>query len=150
FSVASLIIVLLCLLRWIYSPRQWRYLYLALFFHGLCFTNHMTLIVAAIGIEVAIAAASPRMGRALLLANSFVYLAGLILKSEHILTALEQNQAVLAIYHVVGICSIIAYVWFSYLSKETFAEFCLEACQSAFFLCVAAIPALGFFGWAFA
>src|SRR5215467_8913206 len=137
FSVASLMIVLLCLLRWIYAPRQWRYLYLALFFHGVCFTNHMTLIVAAMGIEVAIAAANHRMGRALFLANSFVYLAGLILKQEHILTALEQNQAVLAIYHVVGIVSIIAYVWFAYLTKETFPEFCLDACESGFFLCVA-------------
>src|SRR6266568_1505686 len=58
FSVASLMIVLLCLLRWIYAPRQRRYLYYALFFHGICFTNHQTLIVAAMGIEVAIAAAS--------------------------------------------------------------------------------------------
>src|SRR4029077_14340661 len=80
FSVASLMIVLLCLLRWIYAPQQRRYLYLALFFHGLCFTNHQTLIVAAMGIEVAIAAASFRMGRNLFLWNCIVFLAGLILK----------------------------------------------------------------------
>jgi hypothetical protein len=54
FSVASLMVVLLCLLRWIYAPRNRRYLYLALFFHGICFTNHQTLIVAAMGIEIAI------------------------------------------------------------------------------------------------
>src|SRR5262245_4253554 len=41
FSVASLIAVFLCLLRWIYAPHQRRYLYLALFFHGISFTNHM-------------------------------------------------------------------------------------------------------------
>src|SRR5262252_6053169 len=58
FSVCSFMIVLLCLLRWIYAPHQRRYLYFALFMHGICFTNHQTLIVAAMGIEVAIAAAN--------------------------------------------------------------------------------------------
>ena len=63
FSVASFMVVLLCLLRWIYAPHQRRFLYYALFFHGICFTNHQTLIVAAMGIEVAIAAADFRLGR---------------------------------------------------------------------------------------
>jgi hypothetical protein len=67
---------MLFLLRWIYAPHQRRYLYLALFFHGICFTNHQTLIVAAMGIEVAIAAADFRMGRYLWLGNSIIYLAG--------------------------------------------------------------------------
>src|SRR5215204_6358560 len=61
FGVASFMVVLLCLLRWIYAPHQRRYLYYALFFHGVCFTNHQTLVVAAMGIEVAIAAANFRM-----------------------------------------------------------------------------------------
>src|SRR5882762_6018076 len=94
FSVASFMIVLLCLLRWIYAPHQRRYLYMALFFHGVCFTNHQTLIVAAMGIEVAIAAANFRMGRALFLGNSCIYLCGLILKSAHMLTTLDANPAV--------------------------------------------------------
>src|SRR5437016_4702431 len=76
FSVANFMIVLLCLLRWIYAPHQRRYLYLALFFHGLCFTNHQTLIVAAMGIEVAIAAANFRLGRNLFLGNSIIWIAG--------------------------------------------------------------------------
>src|SRR5206468_662419 len=86
FSLASFMAVLLCLLRWIYAPWQWRYLGLALFFHGICFTNHQTLIVAAMGIEVTIAATSFRLGRNLWLGNSVIYLAGLILKQQHILT----------------------------------------------------------------
>src|SRR5437588_5512656 len=94
FSVASFMVVLLCLLRWIYAPHQWRYLAYALFFHGVCFTNHQTLIVAALGIEVAIAAASFKMGRNLFLGNSVIYLAGCILVQEHILTALEANRPV--------------------------------------------------------
>src|SRR6266403_578940 len=102
FSVASFMIVLLCLLRWIYAPQQRRYLYYALFFHGVCFTNHQTLIVAAMGIEVAIAAANFRMGRNLFLWNSIVYLACLVLKTEHMLGILEQNPAVFVIFNVVG------------------------------------------------
>jgi thioredoxin-like negative regulator of GroEL len=145
FSVASFMLVLLCLLRWIYAPHQWRYLFYALFFHGLCFTNHQTLIVAAMGIEVAIAAASFRMGRYLFLFNSIVYVAGLILKQEHILTALDANPAVFVIFNVVGIASIASYIWFAVLTKETFLEFCLDASLVGFFLLPALIPSLGWF-----
>jgi tetratricopeptide (TPR) repeat protein len=134
FSVASLMIVLLCLLRWIYSPRQWRYLFYALFFHGISFTNHQTLVVAALGIEVAVAAANFRMGRVFWLYNSIVYLCGLILKANGMLGPLEQNHAVLVIYHIVGICSIILYFWFTIITSESFPEFCLDGCLTAFFL----------------
>jgi tetratricopeptide (TPR) repeat protein len=143
FSVASLMVVLLCLLRWIYAPHQYRFLFYALFFHGICFTNHQTLIVAAMGIEVAIAAADFRMGRNLFLGNSIIYFAGLMLKQQHILTALDQNQAVFNIFNVVGVCSLAAYVWFAVLSKETFVEFCLDGALAAFILLLAAIPAQG-------
>src|SRR5262245_58449630 len=147
FSVASLMVVLLCLLRWIYAPLQRRYLYFALFFHGISFTNHQTLIVAAMGIEVAIAAANFRMGRSLWLFNSIVYLCGLILKANGMLGTLEQNHAVLVIYHIVGVCSMILYFWFSIITRETFPELCLDACLAATFLLIAAAVAVkGVFG----
>src|SRR5215468_5690066 len=111
FSVASFMVVLLCLMRWIYAPHQRRYLFYALFFHGICFTNHQTLIVAAMGIEVAIAAANFRMGRNLWLGNSVIYLGGLTLKQQHILTALDQNPAIFVIFNVVGVSSIACYCW---------------------------------------
>jgi tetratricopeptide (TPR) repeat protein len=145
FSVASLVAVLLFLLRWIYAPHQRRYLYLALFFHGICFTNHQTLIVAAMGIEVAIAAADFRLGRYLFLGNSIIFICGLILKQAHVLTALEANNAIFIIFIVVGLCSIAAYLWFAVLTKETFQELCLDASISAFFILTALKPALGFF-----
>jgi thioredoxin-like negative regulator of GroEL len=145
FSVASLIVVLLCLLRWIYAPQQRRYLYLALFFHGICFTNHQTLIVAAMGIEVAIAAANFRMGRYLFLGNAVIYLSGLILKQQHILTALEQNQAIFVIFNVVGVVSIACYCWFSILSAETLPEFCLDGSLAAFFILLILAPVFGWF-----
>jgi thioredoxin-like negative regulator of GroEL len=137
FSVASFMIVLLCLLRWIYAPHQRRYLYWALFFHGISFTNHQTLIVAAMGLEVAIAAANYRMGRYLFLGNSIIYLAGLILKSKGMIGTLDQNPAVFTIFNVVGMASILTYFWFCYLSKETFPEFCLDAALTATFVLAA-------------
>ncbi len=139
FGVASLMVVLLCLLRWVHAPFQRRYLYLALFFHGICFTNHQTLIVAAIGIEVAIAAADFRMGRYLFFGNSILFFAGLVLNSQGMLSALDQNPAVYLMFMVVGVCSLIAYGWFMYLTKQTFPEMCLDACLTAFVLlaCVA-------------
>jgi thioredoxin-like negative regulator of GroEL len=56
---------------------------------------------------------------------------------------LEQNQAVFVIFNVVGVCSIVAYAWFSILTKETFAEFCLDGAMSAFFVLLALVPAQG-------
>jgi thioredoxin-like negative regulator of GroEL len=145
FSVASLMIVLLCLLRWIYAPTQRRYLYYALFFHGISFTNHQTLIVAAMGIEVAIAAANFRMGRSLFLGNSIIFLCGLILKANGMLGTLEQNPAVYKIYWVVGIVSVIAYFWFSIITRETFPELCLDAFLAATLLLLAAGIAVNHF-----
>src|SRR5260221_8203394 len=144
FSVASLMVVLLCLLRWTYSPTRWRYLCLALFFHGISFTNHQTLIVAAMGIEVAIAAVSFRMGRYLFLGNAIIYLAGLILKQQHVLTALDQNPAIFVIFNVVGACSIACYCWFSILSRETLVEYALDAPLAVFFVSLTLLPG---FGW---
>ena len=69
FGVPWLMIVLLCLLRWIYAPHQRGYLYCAMFFFGICLTIHQTLLCAAMGIEVTIAAAQPRLGRHLFLGN---------------------------------------------------------------------------------
>ncbi len=148
FSVMSFMIVLLCLLRWIYAPHQNRYLYYAMFAFGISFTNHQTLIVAAMGIEVAIAAAHFRLGRNLWLGNSIIYVAGLILKSQHKLTALEANPAIFAIFNVVGIASIAAYVWFTILTKESLEEFGRDALLAVTALAAAAGPRFGFLAYA--
>ncbi len=36
FGVPWVMMVLLCLMRWIYAPHQLRYLFLAMFFFGIC------------------------------------------------------------------------------------------------------------------
>lgn len=146
FGVASLMVVLVFLFRWMYAPHQYRYLYYALFFHGVSFTNHQTLIVAAMGIEVAIAATNYRMGRFLFLGNSVIFLGGLALKQAGILTGLGANPAIFIIFIVIGLGSIAAYVWFLMLSKPAAEELALDGLLAAFFLLLALVPSMGFVG----
>jgi len=150
FSVMSFMIVLLCLLRWIYAPYQRRYLYYAMFAFGVSFTNHQTLIVAAMGIEVAIAAADFRLGRNLFLGNSIIYIAGLILKAQHMIGALDANPAIFAIFNAVGLASIAAYVWFAFMTRESLKELTRDALLTIAVLAAAGGPKLGFIGWALA
>src|SRR5262249_54949236 len=72
-------------------------------------------------------------------------LCGLVLTQQHMLGVLESNPAVLSIYHVVGLSSAAAYFWFAILTKETFAEFCLDASIGALLLLLTAVPGLGLF-----
>jgi tetratricopeptide (TPR) repeat protein/phage shock protein PspC (stress-responsive transcriptional regulator) len=115
-SLLSFTVVMATLLRWIHAPHQLRFLYWSLFAFGICFTNHQTLIVAAVGIEVAIAAAHPRLGRDLFALNSVIFLGGLALKARGTLTVFEQNPPLYAIFLVIGVLSIAAY---AYLAMQT-------------------------------
>jgi len=146
FGVLSLMVVLACLLRWIYAPHQHRFLYWALFFFGVCFTNHQTLIVAAMGVEIAIAAADFRLGRSLFLGNTVLYLMGWLLASEQVLTALSDNPAVYVIFHVVGVCSMVAYAGFAWLTNETAIEFAHDALYATFWVLLASLPSSGGLG----
>jgi tetratricopeptide (TPR) repeat protein/phage shock protein PspC (stress-responsive transcriptional regulator) len=119
FSLLSLLGMLCFLLRWIYAPDQWRYLYWALFLFGICFTNHMTLIVAAMGIEVAILAAKPKLGRDVFLGNGIFYTLGLIFKANGILTSFDSNIALFGIYNLVGVVSLYVFLWFSIKSTPS-------------------------------
>ena len=79
FDVPWLMVVAVCLMRWIYAPHQKRYLYIAMFFFGVCATIHQTMLCAAMGIEVAVAVTQPKLGRSFFLGNSIMFLGGLIL-----------------------------------------------------------------------
>jgi len=107
FGVPWLIAVLACLMRWMYAPQQRRYLYLAMFLYGLCATIHQTLLLSAMGVEVAIALASPRLGRNLFLTNSAIFLVGLMLMDSvpalHNMSAIEKN-----LFYIVGVGSLVA------------------------------------------
>jgi tetratricopeptide (TPR) repeat protein len=149
FGVPWMMIVLLCLLRWIYAPHQRRYLYTAMFFFGICATIHQTLLGAAMGIEVAVAATQPRLGRNLFIWNGIIYLAGLAAQNAHLTNMLDTATMVLVIYHTVGISSIAAFVWLSFQSKEDLIKPCrdvvmalLAAAVAGLFLASMKFPAL--------
>ena len=81
----------------------------AFFLFGICFTNHQTLIVAAMGIEVAIAAADFKMGRSLFLGNSIVYICGLILKQERMIFTLTPTRRCSSSSTWSALVSVVAY-----------------------------------------
>ncbi len=121
-SVVSLMGVLICLLHWTYRPKQMRYLYIASFLFGICFNNHQTLIVAAMGLQVAIAMVDEKLGRDALFVNVFFYLLGLVLRAQGLLTTFDQNGPLFVIYNGVGLASIAGCVWLTLRTKGFMSE----------------------------
>lgn len=121
-TVLSLAGVLLCLMRWIYAPHQRWYLYLAFFWFGICFNNHQSLLVIALGIEVAVIAVAPKLGRSLLLWNSVVFIAGLFGKSLGMVSVLNDNDPLLIIYCLIGIASSIGWVALLFKTRQSGLE----------------------------
>src|ERR1700722_6824303 len=106
-SVLSFMCVFCCLLRWMYAPSQRRYLYWAWFLFGVCFTNHQTLILAAMGLGGGVVLTQPKMGRDVLLVNSILFCAGLAAILSGALGTFAPSQMVTIIFCIVGVCSII-------------------------------------------
>jgi tetratricopeptide (TPR) repeat protein len=121
FGVPWLIAVLVCLMRWMYAPQQRRYLYLAMLLYGLCATIHQTLLLSAMGVEVAIALAHPKLGRDMFIVNSLFYIGGLMcmntIPALHNMTGIEQ-----ALFHVVGLGSLVAAGWLAMETKGFLSE----------------------------
>jgi tetratricopeptide (TPR) repeat protein len=123
FDTPWLLVVGLCLMRWIYAPHQRRYLYAGMFFFGLCATIHQTMLVAAMGIEVCVAFALPRLGRDLFLGNSIIYVLVLIAGISGKVPALnEVSPMFVGIFHVVGIGSLSAAIWLTFRTKALGTE----------------------------
>jgi hypothetical protein len=124
-SVPWFMLVMACLLRWLYARHQHRYLYWALFLFGLCFTTHQSLIVAALGIEVLIAAGNPKLGRDVFLGNSLIYLAYhtvLLATGHHIFHNLGAKPGLLLIFNFIGLGSIAAAGWLALRTKGLLSE----------------------------
>ncbi len=125
FGVVSLMLVLLFLLRWIYAPHQLRYAYWALFMFGVCFTNHQSLIVAAIGVEVAIAAGNPKLGRDVFLGNALIYVLYFLVLAftgKHVFANIGAKPGLFLIFNTVGIGSIAAAIWLAIKTKAILTE----------------------------
>ena len=144
FDVPWLMMVAACLMRWIYAPHQKRYLYIAMFFFGVCATIHQTMLCAAMGIEVAVAMTHFKLGRSLFLGNSIVFLGGLILMKAGAIPALNGlSPTLLTMFYFVGIASIASYIWLAIITKETFNDFCRDGAAAAMILFFCAVPGQG-------
>lgn len=129
-SVLSLVVTLLFLQRHLTSPalvesnapttpaspRDRRALYAAAFAFGIAFTNHQTLIVAAMGIQVFILAADRRLGRDAFFANTAIYLLGSLLMSHGSLASIRTNPALNLLFHAVGLGSML--VWIVHVLRD--------------------------------
>lgn len=135
-SVLSLMGVLCCLLRWMYAPEARRYLYFAMLLFGICITNHMSLLLAAMGIEVAITAAQPKLGRDLFAGNVIVYIITLCMK----LSAFDSNPLLFAFFNAIGIGSILACGYFTLKTEKLGTEW-----KSAFIMLLMWVLGAGFY-----
>ncbi len=121
-SVLSLMATLCFLFRWIHAPDQLRYLYWAWFMHGISFTNHQTLIVATMGLQVAMMLTHPRIGRDWFFVNTAVFLLGLLAKARGALTSFDNNVPLFSIYIGVGLGSLALCVWLTARTKKLLTE----------------------------
>ena len=119
-SVPWFLAVMVCLLRWIYAPHQLRYAYWAAFLFGVCLTLHQSLLVAALAIEIAIAAGNPRLGRDAFFGNFLVYLADyrvMGFTGDHMFHNIGTKSGLLVLFNVIGIGSLIASIWLAIRTK---------------------------------
>ena len=118
-STFSLTGVLVCLMRWIYAPHQKRYLYIGFFLFGICFNNHQSLLVVALGLELAIACALPKLGREFLFWNWMIWLCGTIMRSFGQVSMLSDNVQLLSIFNFVGYASFLAWLVLIGLTRKS-------------------------------
>ncbi len=121
-SVLSFAAVLCFLLRWMYAPHQRRYLYWAFFLFGISFTNHQTLIVAAMGIEALIIFAHPKIGRDILLWNILGFLGGLVMNVPAKSAPGTPINPLFTIFVVIGIASIALCFWLVIKTRGLLSE----------------------------
>ncbi|HYG23007.1 MAG TPA: DUF2723 domain-containing protein [Verrucomicrobiae bacterium] len=118
-SVLSLMGVIACLMRWLYAPHQHRYLYYAFFWYGICVNNHQSLLVIAMGIQVLVWLAEPKLGREMFFWNTLIWLLGLLAGPS----MLETNTMVKLIYNLIGITSAALWIWLVVRTQKKSSEF---------------------------
>ena len=120
-GILTFVAVLALMMRWFYDMEKRRYLYLAYFVFGICFTNHQTLILAAIGLEALIILANPSLGRIFAICNIFIYVVGLLAKALSSKSNLppEGSLVVFGIYNLVGFAFTITLLWLTLKQERT-------------------------------
>jgi tetratricopeptide (TPR) repeat protein len=132
-SIASLLGVVVFLLRWVYAPHQHRYLYAAFFTYGICFTNHQSLLPIIMGMQVLMWLAEPKLGREFFFGNTVIFLACEFFIKPGLLI---NNTTVFAIYNIIGITSAALWIWLVIKTKKTAIEFGRDAAMLALFGCL--------------
>ena len=125
-SVPVFLLMLVFLMRWIYAPHQLRYAYWAAFIFGICYTMHQSLIVAALGFEVMLAAGNRRLGRDVFLGNFIVYLlywlAFEMNGQRHPFNNIGAKPGLLVLFNAVGVGSLVASVVLTMRTKKLGTE----------------------------
>jgi hypothetical protein len=120
FSLPWFMLLLVCLLRWLYAPHQLRYAYLAALLFGVCITIHQSLVTAAIGLEVAIVVGNPRLGRNALLGNFVVYATYMLVyftTGQHLVANIAK-PGMFVVFNLVGMGSIAAAIWLTLRDRK--------------------------------
>jgi len=133
-SIASLLGVVVFLLRWVYAPHQHRYLYAAFFMYGICFNNHQSLLPIIMGMQVLMWLAEPKLGREFFFGNTMIFLACEFFIKPGLLI---NNTTVFAIYNIIGITSASLWIWLVIKTKKTAIEFGRDAAMLALLGCLA-------------
>ncbi|MDI9401022.1 MAG: DUF2723 domain-containing protein [Verrucomicrobiota bacterium] len=121
-SVFSLLVVMVFMMRWMYAPSQRHYLYLAIFIFGICFTNHQTLIVAALGIEMMVILTMPTLGREMMMGNTLIFFYMLRGAIAGKYDNLSPEKPIFNVFVAVGILSIIGYIFLAVKNKYVLKE----------------------------
>ena len=124
-SVPVFLLVLVMLMRWLYAPHQVRYAYWAAFIFGICYTTHQSLIVAALGFQIALAAGNPKLGRDAFLGNFMVYLAYWVhhsITGQHLFSNIGAKEGLTFLFNCVGMGSLIAGIWLTIRTKGLATE----------------------------
>jgi tetratricopeptide (TPR) repeat protein/uncharacterized membrane protein len=132
-SIASLLGVLVFLLRWVYAPHQHRYLYASFFMYGICFNNHQSLLPIIMGMQVMMWMAEPKLGREFFFGNTMIFLACRFLVKPGLLL---HNPTVLAVFYVIGLTSAALWIWLVIKTKKTAIEFGRDGAMLAFLGCL--------------
>jgi hypothetical protein len=121
-SMLLLAVMLSLLLRWIYAPRQRRYVYWMAYLFGLCITSHQ-LMVVAMGLEIAIVAGEPKLGRDLLAVNCLCWFAGLCLQWTQLIPLFDRVvPMVFVLFNGVGALSLLGLLVLIFETRGLFTE----------------------------
>jgi Protein of unknown function (DUF2723) len=121
-STLLLVATLWLMLRWIYAPHQRRYIYWMAYLFGLCVTSHQ-LMVAAMGLEIAIIAGEPKLGRDLLGVNCLCWFAAVGLRWSHVIHVFDSSvPMVMVLFNGVGALSLFGLVVLVIQTRGLFTE----------------------------